>query len=173
MLELKTILWEQDGPLVKLTLNRPEAANAMDLQLMEDLLAAAIECEENAEIRAVLLTASGKMFSPGGDLNWMARNPDKVGSLIKQGTTFMNTAIARFVNMPKPVITAINGHAAGAGIGLAVMGDYTVCAASARFSPAFTAAGLSPDGGTSYFLPRLIGLAARQGTVFNQPPSHR
>ncbi|MGI9275508.1 MAG: enoyl-CoA hydratase/isomerase family protein [Endozoicomonas sp.] len=156
-MELPTILWEQDGPLVRLTLNRPEAANAMDLQMMKDLLDAAIECEDNDNIRAVLLTGSGKMFTPGGDLGWLARNPDSVSTAIKQSTAFMNAAIARFVRMPKPLVTCINGHAAGAGIGLAVMGDYIVCAESARISPAFTAAGLSPDGGTSYFLPRLIG----------------
>ena len=157
-MELKTLLWELDGPLLTLTLNRPEAANAMDDQMMDDLLTAAIACEENDEIRAVLITGKGRMFTPGGDLGWLASDLDKVSSAIKESTPSMNSAISRFVRMQKPVVTAINGHAAGAGIGLAVLGDYAVCAQSAKFTPAFTAAGLSPDGSTTYFLPRLIGL---------------
>lgn len=156
-MELETLLWEQNGPLVKLTLNRPSAANAMDMQLMKDLLSAAIACEVDDSIRAVLITGAGKMFSAGGDLGWFGQRMDDLNATLKEATTYLHGAIARFAQMPKPVVIAVNGQAAGAGMSLAVMGDYVVCAESAKFTMAYTAAGLTPDGSASHFLPRLIG----------------
>ena len=152
-----SILFSVDGGLARITLNRPDAANAMNLAFMRELQQLAHECDTNDAIRAVLLTGSGKMFSAGGDLSWFGQHMDTLGALLKEATFYLHDAIKRFANMPKPLVIAINGAAAGAGFSLAILGDYKVAAQSSSFTMAYTAAGLSPDGGSSYLLPRLVG----------------
>lgn len=146
--------------------NRPEAANGIDISLAKELMHAAISCEDNAEIRAVLLTANGKMFSAGGDLKSFAEFGEQTSAKIKELMVYMHSAIARFARMDAPLIVAVNGTAAGAGFSMACAGDIVYAAASAKFTMAYTAAGLSPDGSASYFLPRLVGLRRAQELMF-------
>jgi len=153
----QTLKFELDGALARITLNRPDAANSMNMDMMRELFAAAIECDSNAEIRAVLLTGEGKMFSAGGDLGWFGQHLDNIGPLLTESAAYLHNAISHFSRMKKPLVIAVNGPAAGAGMSLAVVGDYTLASESASFTMAYTAAGLSPDGGASYFIPRLIG----------------
>jgi 2-(1,2-epoxy-1,2-dihydrophenyl)acetyl-CoA isomerase len=129
----------------------------MNMQMMEELLDVSIVCDEDDSIRAVTITGTGRMFCAGGDLASFAKQGDKLPGFLKKATTVLHGAITRFARMKKPVITIINGSAAGAGFSLAIMGDYTIAADSAKFTMAYTAAGLSPDGSSSYFLPRLVG----------------
>ena len=152
-----SILFSVDDGLARITLNRPDAANAMNLAFMRELQKVAHECATNDAIRAVLLTGSGKMFSAGGDLSWFGQHMDTLGALLREATFHLHDAIKCFANMPKPLVVAINGAAAGAGFSLAILGDYKVAAQSSSFTMAYTAAGLSPDGGSSYLLPRLVG----------------
>src|SRR5580658_5097643 len=138
-------------------LNRKDSGNAINLQMAMDLLAAAMTCARNAAVRAVVLSGAGRNFCFGGDLRAMASRDDAGGDYIRELTTYLHAAISHFVRMDPPVIAAVNGTAAGAGVGLVAMADLALCGRSSRFNLAYTAVGLTPDGGTSYLLPRIIG----------------
>lgn len=157
MVDFKTLNFSVNEGLAHIELNRPEAANAMDKDVMEELMHAAIRCDSDDSIRAVLLTSTGKLFSAGGDLAWFGRNLDTVSALLKEATTYVHSAISHFHRMNKPLVIAVQGAAAGAGFSLAIAGDYVMASEKASFTMAYTAAGLSPDGGASYYLPRLVG----------------
>ena len=142
----------------RITLNRPDQANGIDMAMGRELMMAAIECDENPSVRTVLLTANGKFFSAGGDLKSFAAMGEQIGAGIKELTTYLHAAVSRLARMNAPVVVAVNGVAAGAGMSLALCGDCVLAARSAKFSMAYTAAGLSPDGGATWLLPRLVGL---------------
>ncbi len=151
------LLFDTSDGLATITLNRPDAANALDLATSRELMQAAIECDENPDIRAVLITGSGKMFSAGGDIKaFMAA--ESMAHLLKEMTVYLHAAISRFARMDAPLIVAVNGTAAGAGFSLAMAGDIVISAESAKFVSAYTRSALSPDGSSTYFLPRAIGL---------------
>jgi 2-(1,2-epoxy-1,2-dihydrophenyl)acetyl-CoA isomerase len=149
-----------------ITLNRPDVANAVNLALAQALLGAAIRCHQDAAIRAVVLTGAGRMFCAGGDLKEMAKCGDELSGALKELTVYLHAALAHFARMEKPLVTAINGSAAGAGVSLALIGDIVLAASSVRFTLAYAAAGLVPDAGATFFLPRLIGLRRTQELMF-------
>jgi 2-(1,2-epoxy-1,2-dihydrophenyl)acetyl-CoA isomerase len=153
----KNLKFEIRDNVAHLTLARPEAANAIDLAMAQELSDAAIRCDESPEVRAVLITAEGRMFSAGGDIRAFAEDIDGLPTLIKKLTVPLHAAISRLTRMRAPVVTAVAGPAAGAGFSLALSGDIVLAAESAKFTMAYTAVGLSPDGSSSWFLPRLIG----------------
>lgn len=153
----ETITLEVDGNVATLTLNRPEAANAMNPLMAREMSRAAIVCDEDPAIRAVILTGSGRMFCAGGDLGEFAEAGDGRPALIKEMAGDLHLAISRLTRMNAPVIAAVNGTAAGAGFSLAVAADLAISADNARYVMAYTAAGLSPDGSSTYFLPRRVG----------------
>lgn len=140
-----------------LTLNRPESNNALTLELARELLAAALRCEADAEVRAVVLTGAGKHFCFGGDLRAMRERGDGAPAYINELTTHLHAALSAFTRMRAPVIAAVNGTAAGAGVGLACTADLALCGRGSRFSLAYTGVGLSPDGSVSFLLPRIVG----------------
>ncbi|HEY7996687.1 MAG TPA: enoyl-CoA hydratase-related protein [Steroidobacteraceae bacterium] len=148
---------ETRGAVALVTLNRPDSANTLNLQMGMDLLAAALACARNADVRAVVLTGAGRNFCFGGDLRAMASRDTSGDDYIRELTTYLHAAIAHFTRMDAPVIAAVNGTAAGAGVGLVAMADLAVCARSAKFNLAYTNAGLTPDAGTSFLLPRIVG----------------
>ena len=154
----ETLSFDVSDGVARLALNRPDAANAFNTQIARDLFDAAIVCDERDEIRAVVLTGEVSMFSAGGDLKFFAAQGDALGATLKEITGLLHAAIGRMAHMNAPVVGAINGMAAGAGFSLAAACDYAIAAKSARFTLAYTAAGLSPDGSSTWFLPRLIGL---------------
>lgn len=156
------VLFERQGAVARLTLNRPEAANAIDLPLARALMEAANACGEDDSIRCVVLTGAGRLFCAGGDIAGFAAAGEKIPSLLKELTAYIHMAIIRFLRMPKPLITAVNGPAAGAGLSLAVMGDIVLASPAAHFTLAYSAIGFTPDGGASWMLPRLIGLRRTQ-----------
>ncbi len=158
----ETILFEVADNVARITLNRPDAANSLNGAMAHDLMLAAIRCDEDPEIRAVLLTGSGKMFCAGGDLKTFAGFGDEIGARLKELTVYLHAATARFARMDAPLVVAVNGVAAGAGLSLAVSGDLVLAARSAIFTSAYTAAGLSPDGSSTWYLPRLIGMRRTQ-----------
>ena len=153
----ETLLFERKDGIAHVTLNRPDAANALNLQMGRELMQVAIACDEDPSLRAVLLDASGKMFCAGGDLASFAKAGDGMGALIKELTTYLHAAISRFARMRAPLVAAVGGSAAGAGFSMLCAADLVVCAESAKFTMAYTGVGLSPDGSSSYYLPRLIG----------------
>ena len=152
-----TVEVESHGAVTVVTLNRPDSSNTLNLQMAMDLLAAAMTCGRNTSVRAVVLTGAGKNFCFGGDLRAMAAKGNAADAYIRELTTYLHEAISHFVRMDAPVIAAVNGTAAGAGVGLVAMSDLAVCADTSRFNLAYTGVGLSPDASTSFLLPRAIG----------------
>ena len=152
-----TVQVETRGAVALVTLNRPESANTLNRQMGMDLLAAALACARNAAVRAVVLTGAGRNFCFGGDLRAMASRETSGDDYIRELTTYLHAAIAHFTRMDAPVVAAVNGTAAGAGVGLVAMADLALCTHGSKFNLAYTAAGLTPDAGTSFFLPRTIG----------------
>ncbi|TAK53593.1 MAG: enoyl-CoA hydratase [Gammaproteobacteria bacterium] len=153
-----------DG-VVTITLNRPQVGNAMNLNVTRELLRAAIACDEDPAVRCVVLTGAGRLFCAGGDLADFAEAGDRLPVLLKELTAALHMAIARFARMEKPLVTIINGPAAGAGFSLALLGDIVLAARSAHFTLAYGGIGLSPDGGVTWLLPRLAGLRRAQELI--------
>lgn len=150
-----------------ITLNRPAALNAMSIGLMEELNDALAKAETDDAIGAVLLTGAGKGFCSGADLVATTQSAPKdeqgrlnLGLYLKQ---WYNPLILKMRAMPKPVVCAVNGIAAGAGSSLALMADLTIAARSARFLQAFVNVGLIPDAGGTWILPRNAGAQRAMG----------
>ena len=161
MTDYETIALEQSGPIARITLNRADAANAMNDTMTRELADAARRCDHGAT-KVVVLTGAGRFFSAGGDLRAIASSSSTAGHYVKTIADDLHRAISTFARMDAVLITAVNGVAAGAGFSLAVTGDLVLAAESATFTMAYTAAGLSPDGSSSYYLPRLIGVRRTQ-----------
>jgi 2-(1,2-epoxy-1,2-dihydrophenyl)acetyl-CoA isomerase len=165
---------ERAANVATLTLQRPDAYNSLDLGLGRDLWQAAIEVDEDPEVRCVVITGSGKAFCAGGDVKSFVDNLGRIGAHIKELTTYLHGAISRLCRSDKPVIMAVNGVAAGGGFSLALSGDLVVAAESAKFSMAYSRIAATPDGSSSYFLPRLVGLRRAMELYFtNRPLSAR
>jgi 2-(1,2-epoxy-1,2-dihydrophenyl)acetyl-CoA isomerase len=144
--------------VARITLNRPDAANALNIDMARDLMHAALQCDEDPTVRAVIITGTGRMFCAGGDLKSFAAQGENLAHHFKEVTTYLHAAVSRLTRMNAPVIAAVNGTAAGAGMSLACACDFVLAAESARFTMAYTRAGLTPDGSSTYFLPRIVGL---------------
>lgn len=141
-----------------ISLNRPEAGNAIDLQMAKELMEVAIFCSENEEVRAVIITGKGNKFSVGGYLKSFAKESKDIGSLLKNVTAYLHQAISYLARMNKPLIGAINGVAAGAGMSLACACDLVYASENSSFVMAYNRIGLTPDGSGSYYLPRIVGM---------------
>ncbi len=158
----ESILLSIDDGVARITLNRPDAANALTVPMSHALMQAAIRCDEDDSVRAIVLTGAGKLFCAGGDLASFAEMGEDIGAGLKEITVYLHAAISRLTRGDAPVITAVNGTAAGAGMSLAAASDLSIASEDAKFTMAYTAAGLSPDGSSSWFLPRLIGMRRTQ-----------
>ncbi len=166
------VLVERDGGLAIVTLNRPQAYNAIDPALGEALLDALVECDEDASVRAVLLCGAGKAFCAGGDLKAMRANADADGFanvFIKRLTILLHGVVATMARMEKPVIGAVHGPAGGAGFSLALACDLVLAAQGASFVMAYSNAGLAPDGSSTFFLPRIVGPRRAYDLIANNP----
>ncbi len=163
------VLLRREGAVAHLVLNRPAVGNAIDAAMARALLQAAIACDEDASVRCVVLSGQGRMFCVGGDVAAFRAAGPGVGALIKEITADLHSAIACLARMAKPLVSVANGPAAGAGLGLAVLGDIALAGRSAHFTCAYTALGVSPDGATSWLLPRLIGLRRAQELMLLNP----
>jgi 2-(1,2-epoxy-1,2-dihydrophenyl)acetyl-CoA isomerase len=142
--------------VARLTLNRPDAGNALNLELTTALVEAA-EGLQGSDVGAVILTGAGKAFCVGGDLKWMHDEGDEVRDAVLRLATKFHAGIEALAALDAPVISAVRGAAAGGGMSLAISADIVLAAESARFTMAYTAIGFSPDGGSSWTLPRLVG----------------
>ena len=157
MSDEKIILDISDG-IATVTLNRPEAFNALDMQLAREFHEAIVACSEDDNVRVVVVTGTGRAFCAGGDVKGFCEKIDTFGAHAKLLTTELHGAVSRMVRMAKPTITAVNGVAAGGGMSLALAGDLILATESARFTMAYTQIGASPDGSSGFFLPRLVGV---------------
>jgi 2-(1,2-epoxy-1,2-dihydrophenyl)acetyl-CoA isomerase len=152
------VILEVKNSVAHITLNRPEAANGINKELAEELDAAARACEHNDAVRAILITGNGKFFCAGGDLkSFAAKGETDLPRYLEEVTSHLHRAVSRFARMRSPVVAAVQGSAAGAGFSLACAVDFVIAAESARFTMAYTKAGLTPDGSSTFYLPRIVG----------------
>jgi 2-(1,2-epoxy-1,2-dihydrophenyl)acetyl-CoA isomerase len=153
----KTVLLEVAEGVATVTLNRVDAGNALNMQMGRELLDAALACEFDPKVRAVVLTGAGKHFGFGGDIRGMAEQGDAVGGFLNELTTHIHAAISSFTRMRAPVVAAVNGTAAGGAVGLVCTADLAIAGRGSKFSLAYTGIGMAPDCGTSFLLPRIVG----------------
>lgn len=158
----ETVHTDRSGGVTTITLDRPAALNALDLQLAQELRDAARRAADDVQTRCIVLTGAGKAFCAGGDIAAFVASGERVGDHVRQLSSLMHEAEVLLARADKPVIVAVNGAAAGGGFGLAVCGDIVLAAESARFTPAYTRIGAAPDGGFTSFVPRLVGLRRAQ-----------
>lgn len=159
------ILFDLTDGVARITLNRPQCGNAIDLPMARSLDEVSIRCEADMTIRCVMLTGAGRMFCAGGDIGAMHSADEHVDALLSELAGTLHTAMARFARMAKPLLTLVNGPAAGAGLSLAMSGDVVLAARSSHYTAAYGTIGLTPDGGMSWLLPRLVGLRRAQEII--------
>ncbi len=156
------VLFQIDGAVATITLDRPGVGNALDIPMARELMQTAVRCEGDEAIRCVVITGAGRLFCAGGDVVAFSQAGDELTAFLREIATYLHAAVSAFSRMNKPLVTAVNGPAAGAGVGLAIMGDIVLADPSAHFTMAYTAIGMSPDGGSTWLLPRLVGLRRAQ-----------
>jgi 2-(1,2-epoxy-1,2-dihydrophenyl)acetyl-CoA isomerase len=159
--ELSTLRFEADGAIGTLTLDRPDSFNAMSPEMIVELGTAFAWLADQAQLRALIVTGAGKAFCSGGDVNTFKSGVEDgsidLPSQVRRGAEALHTAIVDLRRIPYPVIAAVNGPAAGAGFSLALACDIRIASEAAFFAPAYGRIGASPDGGMTYFLPRVVG----------------
>lgn len=153
------VLTQQHGNILEITLNRPEVYNALNLEMMKMLGERLSYAATNDAIKGVVLTGKGKAFCSGGDLRSIGQQSEDAASVLYRLAPQFHLSITEIRRMEKPVVAAINGIAAGGGFSLALACDFRVMGQSAILRQAYTSSGLSMDGGGTFALPRLVGLA--------------
>ena len=157
-LKFETINFEIIENVATIRLNRPNSYNSLNAKMAKELLEISYECDTNKKIRAIILTGEGdKAFCAGGDLKSF-HETGNVAKHLKMVTHDLHGAITKFSRMNSPLIVAVNGVAAGAGLSFVGFADLAIAKSSATFVSAYTKAGLTPDGSSSYYLPRIIGI---------------
>ncbi|WP_458187905.1 enoyl-CoA hydratase/isomerase family protein [Haladaptatus sp. NG-WS-4] len=159
---------DREGDVARVTMNRPESHNAMHRAMANELRTVTAELHEDGS-RCIVLTGTDGVFNTGADLSVLSGGPEDARTLRKIASG-LHRAIENLVRAPKPVVTGVNGVAAGGGFGLALAGDIVVLAEDARLEFAYPRAGLSGDGGSTFFLPKLVGLRrAKEIALLDEP----
>jgi len=170
---LNTMKIEIDGEIGTLTLDRPDAFNAMSHEMIGEMTVAFSWLADQAPLRALIVTGAGKAFCSGGDVNWFKEGVSSeeidLPAQVRRGADALHTAIVDLRRIPYPVICAVNGPAAGAGFSLALACDIRIASESAFFACAYGRIGASPDGGMTYFLPRVVGPSRALEILLNDP----
>jgi 2-(1,2-epoxy-1,2-dihydrophenyl)acetyl-CoA isomerase len=161
----QTLLVDRAGALATITMNRPQARNALDLTMRQEMLAALDEIEADETARVLILTGSGEHFCAGGDVKTM-RARRQTAAEGRERVQMLNKMVLRLVDFPRPTIAMVDGYAVGAGTNLALCCDLIVASERAKFGELFNKIGLAPDGGGTWFLSRLIGLARAKELIF-------
>jgi enoyl-CoA hydratase/carnithine racemase len=171
--ELNTLKIEIDGDVGTLTLDRPDAFNAMSPEMIGEMTVAFAWLADQAPLRALIITGAGKAFCSGGDVNWFKEGVESaeidLPAQVRRGAEALHQAIVDLRRIPYPVICAVNGPAAGAGFSLALACDIRIASESAFFACAYGRIGASPDGGMTYFLPRVVGPSRALEILLNDP----
>ena len=160
----QTLIVESRDGVATVTLNRPAARNALDLVMRRELVAALDEIEADPSARVVILTGAGGHFCAGGDVKSM--RPGSAAADGRARVTALNKLVMRLVEFPRPVIAMVDGFAVGAGCNLALCCDLVIASDRAKFGEVFAKIGLVPDGGGSWLLPRVVGLARAKELIF-------
>ena len=159
--QLNTLRIEIEEEIGTLTLDRPDAFNAMSPEMIGEMTVAFAWLADQAPLRALIVTGEGKAFCAGGDVTWFRKGVESeeidLPSNVRRGAEVLHQAIVDLRRIPYAVIAAINGPAAGAGFSLALACDLRISSEAAFFAPAYGRIGASPDGGMTYFLPRVVG----------------
>lgn len=159
------VLLERRDDVALITLNRPQRANVLDLEMAAALIAAIALVAQDSSVRAVLLQARGKHFCGGGDIQDFVKSQHDLGGLLERHIPALHGAIDQLASLALPVVSALNGPIGGGGIGLALCADIVMAAESMKLRGGYTAIGLTPDAGASWFLTRRVG-AARSKEIF-------
>lgn len=171
--QLKTLKIEIDGDVGTLTLDRPDAFNAMSPEMIGEMTVAFAWLADRAPLRALIVTGAGKAFCAGGDVTWFQKGVEDeeidLPSEVRRGAEALHAAIVDLRRIPYPVIAAINGPAAGAGFSLALACDIRIASEAAFFACAYGRIGASPDGGMTYFLPRVVGPSRALELLLDDP----
>ncbi|HEV7399858.1 MAG TPA: enoyl-CoA hydratase/isomerase family protein [Solirubrobacterales bacterium] len=171
--ELNTLKIEIDGEIGTLTLDRPDAFNAMSPEMIGEMTVAFAWLADRAPLRALIVTGAGKAFCAGGDVNWFKTGAESeeidLPSEVRRGAEALHAAIVDLRRIPYPVIAALNGPAAGAGFSLALACDTRIASEAAFLACAYGRIGASPDGGMTYFLPRVVGPSRALEILLNDP----
>ncbi|RDH80452.1 enoyl-CoA hydratase/isomerase family protein [Mycolicibacterium moriokaense] len=156
--------------IATVTLNRPEAANAMDATMLRALHAALLHCHGSSEIRVVVLTAAGDNFCSGGDVKDFLAHADDLPSHIKEVSTWLQSVTGLMIGLDVPVIAAVHGYAAGGG-GLGLIGscDFVIAGRTAKFMSGAVRVGMIPDGGLTAILTQLVGLRRAMEITLTNP----
>lgn len=162
----QTLKFDIADRIATITLNRPDNANALNLVMAEELHTVSIACATSRDIRAVVLTGEGRMFCAGGDLQDFKQAGDQKEALLLRMATVLHAAVIRFSNMDAPLIMAVNGAAGGGGFSLMLAGDFVIASSKAKLVSAYTASGLTPDGSSTYYLAKHIGLLRAKELMF-------
>ncbi|MBK8295544.1 MAG: enoyl-CoA hydratase/isomerase family protein [Solirubrobacterales bacterium] len=170
---MNTMDLEIDGDIGILTLNRPDALNAMSPEMIGEFPVIFAWLADRAPLRALVITGAGFAFCAGGDINWFKKGLDDpdidIVAGVRAGAEQMHQGIVEMQRIPYPVIAAVNGPAAGAGFSLALACDLRISSEAAVFVCAYGRIGASPDGGMTYFLPRVVGPAKAIELLLNDP----
>jgi 2-(1,2-epoxy-1,2-dihydrophenyl)acetyl-CoA isomerase len=161
----QTLIVEKTGAVATITMHRPEARNALDITMRQELLLALDEIERDEGARVLVLTGAGGNFCAGGDVKSM-RDGTYTAATARERVDMLNRFIVRFVAFPRPTIAMVDGFAVGAGCNLALCCDLVVASDRARFGEVFAKIGLVPDGGGTYLLSRVVGLARAKELIF-------
>jgi 2-(1,2-epoxy-1,2-dihydrophenyl)acetyl-CoA isomerase len=164
----KCLLYDVQDHVATLTLNRPDRLNALGDTLREDLHDAILRSAADEAVRVLVITGAGRGFCSGGDVKSMSER-DQAGataSFQEKIAPSRDRTILAMRDCPKPIIAAVNGPAAGAGMNLALACDMRIASTTAKFSQAFVRRGLHPDWGGTYFLPRVVGTAKACELIF-------
>ncbi|HET8815358.1 MAG TPA: enoyl-CoA hydratase/isomerase family protein [Solirubrobacterales bacterium] len=171
--QLNTIRIEIDGEIGTLTLDRPDAFNAMSPEMIGEMTVVFAWLADRAPLRGLIVTGAGKAFCAGGDVTWFRKGVESedfdLPSDVRRGAEVLHQAIIDLRRIPYPVIAAVNGPAAGAGFSLALACDIRIAANTAFFAPAYGRIGASPDGGMTYFLPRVVGPSKALELLLDDP----
>lgn len=166
----ETVKLDRMQGVALLTLKRPKSYNAFDLEMIQYLAERLVELATDQDVKAVVITGEGKVFCAGGDLKWVAGFGRNYGGAFHELAARYHQAILEMRRMPKPVVAAINGLAAGGGFSMALACDFRIMEVSAILRQAYTSNGLSIDGGGTFALPRIVGLArAMEIAGFDRP----
>lgn len=170
----QAVYWNKENNIATITLNRPDQFNVMNSELSTGLRQALLECWDDDDIRAIILTGNGRAFSGGGDIKFFAGAlaQNQIIPSLEKMMPILHSAISMIREIPKPVVAALNGVAAGGGFGLALSCDFRIASPSVTLVTAFLGIGASPDSSSTFFLPRYVGLAkATEMFLRNKPIS--